>query len=191
MCRLQHFTLWTWAFIAGSSLTSTSLADDRHHKLLGAKPPEWQVRQWINSPPLKLEQLRGKVVLVRWWTGGGCPYCIATAPALNDFHEQYKDKGLAVIGMYHHKATTPLDLVDVKRTAEKFKFQFPVGVDEDWRTLKDWWLKDRERSWTSVTFLLDRKGVIRHIHPGGKYVAGDEAYVAMKDKIEELLREKE
>jgi peroxiredoxin len=162
-------------------------ADD---KPIGTKPPEWQVTGWINSKPLALKDLAGKVVLVRWWTGGGCPFCTATAPALNEFHSRYKDQGLVVIGFYHHKSTTPMKGDTVQRAVKKMGFQFPVAVDPDnWPTLRQWWLDGHKRSWTSVSFLIDRKGVIRHIHPGGKYVKGDKAYQALKAKIEELLKE--
>jgi peroxiredoxin len=159
--------------------------------LIGSRPPEWQLRDWINSKPLALKDLKGKLVLVRWWTGGGCAYCSATAPALNEFHSTYQGKGLVVIGVYHHKAATPLKKDDVKREVSKKGFQFPVAIDPDrWPTLRRWWLDNHKRSWTSVSFLIDREGVIRHIHPGGQYVKGDKAYQAMKTKIEALLREK-
>jgi len=127
---------------------------------------------------------------VRWWTAPGCPFCAATAPALNEFHARYKDKGLVVIGFYHHKASSPLDVARVKRSAAKFGFRFPVAIDPDWQTLHRWWLDRDRRRWTSVSFLIDRKGVIRHIHPGGSYARGDKAYDVMKAKIEELLRER-
>jgi peroxiredoxin len=161
-------------------------ADD---PLVGTRAKPWRVTDWINSSPLALKDLRGKVVLVRWWTAPGCPFCAATAPALNGFHAHYKDKGLTVIGFYHHKARAPLKVGAVKRAVKKFGFQFPVAIDPKWQTLKSWWL-DKKRGWTSVTFLIDRKGVIRHIHPGGKYVKGDKAYQALRAKIEELLKEK-
>jgi peroxiredoxin len=170
---------WTWA--------ASAHADDQ---LIGKKAEEWQVEDWINSKPLTLKKLAGKVVLVRWWTAPGCPYCAATAPALNDFHTRYKDKGLVLVGFYHHKAATPLDVAAVKDFVENFGFKFPVAVDPNWQTLQRWWLNEKGRTWTSVSFLIDRKGVIRHIHPGGSYVKGDKAYTAMKSKIEELLKEK-
>jgi len=72
-------------------------------------------------------------------------------------------------------------------------WRFEAGTenyDPDWRTLKRWWLDTGDRDLTSVSFLIDRQGVIRHIHPGGQYVKGDKAYAGMKVKIEELLREK-
>lgn len=157
--------------------------------LLGTKPSEWQATDWINSKPLTLKALTGKVVLVRWWTALDCPFCAATAPALNEFHASYKDRGLVVVGLYHHKARKPLDTAQVKRSARDLGFRFPVAIDPDWKTLRSWWLDGGERRWTSVTFLIDRKGVIRHVHPDGKYVKGDKAYRALKAKIEELLKE--
>jgi peroxiredoxin len=179
-----------FAGLALGWLLFPSAAHAGEGKLIGTKPPEWEVTGWLNSEPLKLKDLAGKVVLVRWWTAPGCLYCAATAPALNEFHAKYKDQGLVVIGFYHHKATTPLKASAVKRAVEKFGFRFPVAVDPDWQTLKRWWLTDQERRWTSVSFLIDRKGVIRHIHPGGQYVTGDKAYEALKAKIEELVKEK-
>lgn len=158
--------------------------------LLGRPAPPWNVTNWLNSPALRLEALRGKVVLVRWWTAPGCRYCAATAPALNEFHEQFAAKGLVVAGFYHHKSDDPLEPDHVARHARKFGFKFPVATDPDWRTLKNWWLDRGDSDWTSVSFLIDRKGIVRHIHPGGQYVKGDKAYRELRGKIEELLDEK-
>ena len=82
--------------------------------MIGHKAGRWGVRDWINSGPLTLEELRGKVVLVRWWTAPGCPFCEASAPALNEFSQRYGDRGLVVIGFYHHKSPTPLSVAHVK-----------------------------------------------------------------------------
>ena len=66
--------------------------------LIGIRPGGWTARDWINSEPLTLEALRGKVVLVRWWTAPGCVFCEASAPALNDFWRRYGSRGLVVVG---------------------------------------------------------------------------------------------
>ena len=157
--------------------------------LIGRPVPEWSVSHWIHSDSLSLGSLKGKVVLVRWWTAPDCSFCAATAPALNEFNRLYRGKGLAVIGLYHHKRPSPLDPSEVEDLANRFGFQFPVAIDPEWQTLKRWWFNGRERAWTSVSFLVDRQGIIRHIHPGGAYVKGDSDYAELKAKIEELLRE--
>ena len=144
---------------------------------------------WLHSNPLELSGLRGKVILVRFWTAPGCPFCAASAPALNEFYEKYHDEGLEVIGFYHHKSPEPLKVEEVEQYAGKFGFEFPVAVDYDWNTLRNWWLDGRERGWTSVSFLIDKQGVIRHIHPGGQYVKDDPDYAEMESKIKELLNE--
>lgn len=160
--------------------------------ILGTTPPEWHAERWMSSPPLELAKLRGQVVMVRWWTAG-CPFCSTTAPALRTFDRTYGARGLRVVGMYHHKEATPFDPKVYEETAKKYEFTFPVAVDPEWKTL-DSWLRDAsgrkvDTGWTSVTFLLDKRGVIRHVHPGGSYVEGDPAYGEMRAAVEKLLAE--
>lgn len=161
-------------------------------ELIGTPAQEWEVQSWFYSQPLRLEDLQGKVVLVRFWTAPGCPFCVASAPALNEFYEKYHNQGLEVIGFYHHKSSQPLNPDDVKKFTDKFGFKFPIAIDSNWKTLKKWWFANSHfaRSWTSVSFLIDKHGIIRHIHPGGQYVKGDPDYIAMDSKIQELLRER-
>lgn len=174
-------------FAVLSTVVVLSSVPGTNHGLLGTRPPDWNASHWFNSHPLKLEDLRGKVVLVRWWTAPHCPFCRASAGALNEFFERYKDQGLVVIGFYHHKAPTPLEPERVKTYSRRLGFQFPIAIDRQWQTLKDWWLNEGSQGWTSVSFLLDRQGVIRYIHPGGQYVQGETDYRILRRKIEELL----
>lgn len=163
---------------------------DNFDALIDQRPPGWTLTHWINSPPLTLADLSGKVVLVRWWTAPYCPYCAASSIALNEWYEKYRDRGFSVVGIYHHKTAAPLDADKVAHYAERLGFQFPVAIDEDWKTLNAWWLgKMRQPHWTSVSFLIDRQGIIRHFHPGGKYVKGDPAYLQIQSVIEMLLQE--
>ncbi len=160
--------------------------------MIGTTPPPWKAERWMNSPPLELEKLRGSVVLVRWWTAG-CPFCSTTAPSLRELDQLYASRGLHVIGMYHHKEDTPFDPEVYEDTAKKYGFTFPIAFDPEWHTLESW-LRDREgkevsTGWTSVTFLLDKRGVIRHVHPGGSYVKGEPAYDEMRAAIDRLLAE--
>ena len=160
------------------------LAGDR---LIGTSAPEWDNQQWINSPPITISQLKGKVVLLRFFMESSCPFCRATAPYLNQFYAKYKDRGLVIIGMYTPKPSpseTPFQ--DVQRYVRDYGFQFPVALDNDWSTLTKYWLdRTPDADYTSVSFLIDKKGTIRYIHPGGAYSAQDAAEI--EKKIEELL----
>lgn len=169
-------------------------ADDRDAKartaaasLVGTTPPAWQTERWLNSPPLELAALRGSVVLVRWWTAG-CPWCSATAPSLRALDREYAARGLRVIGMYHHKDDGPFEPALYEQTAKEYGFTFPVAFDPDWKTLRSW-LGGVDTGWTSVTFVLDKHGVVRHVHPGGSYVQGEPAYDELRAAIERLLSE--
>lgn len=98
-----------------------------------------------------------------------------------------------VIGVYHHKEETPFEPAVYEDTAKKYGFTFPVAFDPDWHTLESW-LHDRDghavsTGWTSVTFVIDKHGVIRHVHPGGQYEEGDPAYAKLTSVVEKLLAE--
>lgn len=180
------------AFAAACSTSSSgsTAAPSPAAALIGTTPPEWHAERWLSSPPLSLASLRGSVVLVRWWTAG-CPFCSTTAPALHALDHDYGPRGLRVIGMYHHKGAAPFDPAVYERTAKEYGFTFPVAFDPDWHTLESW-LHDAsgravDTGWTSITFVLDRQGVVRHVHPGGSYVEGDPAYDELRAVIERLL----
>ncbi len=99
------------------------------------------------------------------------------------------DDGLVVVGLYHHKSPSPLYLEDVATLAQNMGFNFPIGIDPDWSTLRRWWLDPvPDAKFTSVSFLVDHQGIIRHIHPGGDYVMGDDDHTAMQAAIEEQLQ---
>ncbi len=139
---------------------------------IGVAAPSFEFDGWLNSEPLSLEALRGQVVLVRWWTET-CPFCASSAPALRSIHQQYSPRGLTVIGVYHPKAERdgPLDVARVERAVTARQLDFPIAIDWDWQngTLKDWWLTGPDRPATSVTFLLDKSGIIQFVHPGMEY----------------------
>ena len=156
-------------------------------ELIGTRAKEWELSDWIGGEPRTLASLRGQVVLVRWWTAPDCPYCAASAEGLNELARKYAERGLVVIGVYHHKARTPLTREHVEAQAKRLGFGFPVAIDRDWKTLRHWWLDRTERGWTSVTFLIDREGVIRHIHPGGAYFPGEPGFAALEKAVRAAL----
>lgn len=153
------------AYMAAMDRTA---GDDR----IGVEAPTFGFDGWINSEPLTLDDLKGQVVLVRWWTDT-CPFCASSAPALRKLNEEYAESDFKLVGVFHPKAgmDDPLDTERVQRVVDAREFTFPVAIDWDWRngTLKEWWLTGPRRPGTSVTFILDKSGVIQFVHPGMEY----------------------
>ncbi len=189
------------ARIAGMLSSLSSMDRSAGSDRIGVSAPSFAFDGWLNSEPLSLEDLRGQVVLVRWWTET-CPFCASSAPALRAINEQYSSQGLTVVGVYHPKADRdgPLDVARVERAVAARELDFPIAIDWDWRngTLKDWWLTGPDRPATSVTFLLDKSGVIQFVHPGMEYHApnGSEGHamcaadmLGIRSEIERLLAE--
>jgi thiol-disulfide isomerase/thioredoxin len=138
---------------------------------VGTRCPEWSNSKWVQGGPLQLRDLRGKVVLVRFFMGSDCPYCHGTAPALDALHQELGPRGLVVVGMYTPKPRPrPTSVETVRREVEGYGFRFPVAVDDDWTSLRRLWL-DRvpAADFTSASLLIDQEGVVRHVHPGGLY----------------------
>ena len=165
-------------------------------ELIGELAPKWGTLKWMNSQPLKLNELEDKVVLIRWWTDT-CPFCSRSAPALNEFHDTFKEKGLVVIGMYHPKPPGPRRQQALEKAVKRLGFEFPIALDMDWSRLRRYWLANSRHRWTSVSFLIDKRGKIRYIHPGGEYYKGEDEtqteaqrdYDELKGLIEKLIAE--
>lgn len=163
-------------------------------ELIGTKAPSWEALTWLNTKPFHIEDLRGKVILIRFWLVG-CPLCEHTAPALVELYDKYKDAGFLVVGIHHPKSESAKDPELVRSAAERFGFDFPIAQDNDWKVINSYWLNGRERSFTSVSFLIDKRGVIRFVHDGGEFYRSesnpdaDLAYRAIEKKTQELLSE--
>jgi peroxiredoxin len=141
-------------------------------ELIGTLAPPLNLKDWLNSKPLEMSDLRGKVVLLRWWTEG-CPYCAATAPALISLQQTFGARGFQVVGIFHPKPPGKWSGEEVGQAVAEKHFTFPVAVDGDWTALNRWWLT-RKRDFTSVSFLVDQNGVIRYVHPGGEFHEGQQ-----------------
>lgn len=145
--------------------------------MLGQAVPDWPDKpaaQWVQGGPLTLTELRGKVVLIRFFTDPDCPYCRATAPTLNAFHRAFAARGLVVIGIYTPKPKPRAVTVgEVRAIVADYGFEFPVVIDADWGALRRLWLdRASDSSFTSASLLIDRGGVLRHVQEGGAYAKG-------------------
>src|SRR5918998_4741962 len=133
--------------------------------------------KWLNSEPLTAEQLRGKVVLVDFWTYS-CINCIRTVPYVRAWAEKYKDQGLVVIGVHAPEFAFEKKIANVRRAIDDFRIGYPVAVDNDFKI----WRAFRNSYWPAHYF-IDVQGRIRHHHFG----EGD--YEQSERVIQELLAE--
>jgi len=175
----------TVALLLTLALASAGLAREGD-ELLGKPAPPLNLQHWLDSPPLEMQSLRGKVVLIRWWTDG-CSFCSASAPALRAFDREYRDRGLQVIGIFHPKPPGDGNLERVREAARQLGFTFPIALDPDWSALRRWWFDSGTRDWTSVSFLVDKRGIIRYIHPGGTIEKQDSRKI--EQMVQQLLAE--
>jgi thiol-disulfide isomerase/thioredoxin len=132
---------------------------------------------WLNSSPLTMKGMRGKVVLIDFWEYT-CVNCIRTFPYLIEWHRRYKDKGLVIIGVHTPEFDFAKRLDNVRRAATDFGFRYPIAVDSDYKI----WNSYGNRYWPAK-YLIDKKGVIRDFHFG----EGD--YGNTEAKIQLLLKE--
>ena len=124
---------------------------------------------WINSEPLTLEQLRGKVVLVDFWTYT-CVNCIRTFPYLKLWHSRYADDGLVILGIHTPEFEFEKNYWNVLEATEENGIAWPVAQDNDFAT----WDAYENRFWPAK-YLIDQDGVIRYTHFGeGKYAETEE-----------------
>ena len=129
------------------------------------KAPELKgLEAWINSPPLTLSELKGKVVLIDFWTYS-CINCLRTIPYLKNWYQDYKDKGFVIIGVHTPEFVFEMDLENVKKAVYDLGIEYPVALDNHYAT----WNAYHNEYWPAH-FLIDQEGVIRMEHFGeGEY----------------------
>ncbi len=122
------------------------------------------ITAWINSKPLLLTQLKGKVVLIDFWTYS-CINCIRTFPYLKDWYAKYHDKGLVIIGVHAPEFDFEKDVENVKNAVQKNGILYPVALDNHFTT----WQNYANRYWPAH-YLIDKEGKVVYRHFGeGEY----------------------
>ena len=133
--------------------------------------------EWLNSAPLTPEQLRGKVVLVDFWTYS-CINCIHTVPYVVEWSEKYKDQGLVVIGVHAPEYAFEKKIDNVKKAIADFGIKYPVAVDNNYKIWQAF-----ENSYWPAHYFIDAKGQIRYHH------FGEGEYDTSEKVIQDLLAE--
>jgi thiol-disulfide isomerase/thioredoxin len=132
---------------------------------------------WLNSPPLTPAALRGKVVLVDFWTYT-CINWQRTEPYVRAWAARYKDQGLVVIGVHTPEFGFEKNVDNIRPALERFRIDYPVAVDSDYAV----WTAFANRYWPAI-YLADANGRIRH------HQFGEGGYDDTEAAIRQLLRE--
>ena len=143
----------------------------------GQLPPLNGAVQWLNSPPLDAQALKGKVVLVDFWTYS-CINCLRTLPYVKAWAEKYRDQGLVVIGVHAPEFAFERDVGNVTKAMKELGINYPVAIDNDYKI----WRAFNNEYWPAHYF-ADAQGRIRYHHFG----EGD--YAESERVIQQLLRE--
>ncbi|KXU38349.1 cytochrome C biogenesis protein [Ventosimonas gracilis] len=154
-----------------------ALAENAALAVEGTLPPLDGVTQWLNSPPLTVESLRGKVVLIDFWTYS-CINCLRAIPHVRAWAEKYKDQGLVVIGVHTPEFAFERKISNVERAIASQKITYPVAVDNSYAV----WRAFNNQYWPAHYF-IDAKGQIRH------HQFGEGEYEQSERIIQQLLRE--
>src|SRR5258708_647590 len=133
--------------------------------------------QWLNSPPLTPEALRGKVIVVDFWTYS-CINCLRSIPYVRAWAEKYKDQGLVVIGVHTPEFAFEKNIDNVRHAVADLAITYPVAIDNDYAI----WRAFDNQYWPAHYF-IDAKGRIRHHH------FGEGGYEESERVIQQLLAE--
>ncbi len=126
----------------------------------GAAPALDGATQWLNSAPLASERLRGKVVLVDFWTYS-CINCLRTLPYVKAWEHKYRDQGLVVVGVHTPEFAFERDLGNVEKAVQRLGIGYPVAVDNRYAV----WRAFRNQYWPAH-YLIDAQGRLRYHHFG-------------------------
>jgi cytochrome c biogenesis protein CcdA/thiol-disulfide isomerase/thioredoxin len=159
-------------FLGANDMEQTTETTTRNGELVlpveGELPPLTGIGPWINSPPLTREELKGKVVVIDFWTYS-CINCLRSLPYVEAWYDRYEDDGLVVIGVHAPEFAFERDPANVQKAVRDLGIRYPVALDNRYRL----WSALKNNYWPAHYF-VDAQGRIRYYHHGeGEYDVGE------------------
>jgi len=139
--------------------------------------PRYGEERWLNSPPLTMKELRGRVVVVDFWEYT-CVNCLRTLPYVQEWSRRYASYGVVFIGVHTPEFAFGKDRANVARAVEELGITYPVVLDNDYEI---WWLY--ANSYWPRKYVVDREGRIIYDH------AGEGGYAETEELLQKLVRE--
>ena len=177
--KVPGYASWLQDAIEGNGQAKNKLASLSGNKAPLKKyvdaPDIQRITAWINSTPLTMQELRGKVVLVDFWTYS-CINCLRTLPYLESWDARYRSKGLVILGVHSPEFEFEHSLGNVRAAVKRLGVRYPVALDNDFAT----WNAYQNQYWPA-DYLIDRRGHVRDAH------FGEGAYAETEHKIRQLL----
>jgi cytochrome c biogenesis protein CcdA/thiol-disulfide isomerase/thioredoxin len=152
-------------------------ADTSTQSSLGSSDELSGAVDWLNSPPLTIEGLKGKVVVIDFWTYS-CINCLRSIPYVKAWAEKYKDHGLVVIGVHTPEFAFERNINNVRAAVSDLKIEYPVAIDNEYKI----WRSFDNKYWPAHYF-IDAKGRVRFHH------FGEGEYDQSEQVIQRLLKE--
>lgn len=151
---------------------------------LAIRPPEIVgITHWLNSDPLTLKQLKGKVVVAHFFTTG-CINCIRNYPHVKAWAKDFKDQNVVILGIHTPEFESEADVEAIKKKLKKNGITFPVAIDNDLKLWNRW----GNRVWP-CTYIIDKAGVCRYRWDGEYNFRGKDGEALLREKIKTLLNE--
>ncbi|MBA2252299.1 MAG: redoxin domain-containing protein [Nitrospirales bacterium] len=165
--------------ILALGIISFFLLEGAHGRVggVGMAAPEILNDTWLNGPPQRLAELKGKVVLLEFWTFG-CYNCRNVEPLVKGWHDAYRSSGLVVIAVHSPEFAYEKNVESVQRYITEHQIRYSVTVDNDFKT----WNHYGNRYWPAM-YLIDKHGVIRYVR------VGEGGYRDTEHMIQSLLAE--
>jgi peroxiredoxin len=165
-------------------LTTTSWAQLLKSSKTAPAPELRNVTRWINSEPLTMKKLRGKVVVVHFWTNG-CFNCKHNYSHYKAWGERYAGKDVVILGIHTPETSGERDIERIEKEADKNGLKFPIAVDNDGANWNAW----NNRVWPTV-YVVDRRGIVRYGWEGELSYNGAPGEEKVRKLVDELLLER-
>jgi hypothetical protein len=172
-------------FLLAHPQTETPAPDPAANPIVGTPFGSTEMLRWRTPEGGPVSPSAQRLTLFRWWTNA-CPFCTGSVPALARLEDRYRARGLRMVAVYHPK-NVPLDDAAAQAYARRLGFSGALAFDDRWTKYVE--LRDRGSLYaaTSISVLVDEKGIVRWVHPGPQIDAGSPDLAALDALVDRLL----
>jgi thiol-disulfide isomerase/thioredoxin len=174
---LNTFQQNTFAVLMGRSINLSQV------RSIGCKAPEFEIETWINSYPVRLSELRGKVTVVHFYALG-CGNCIRSLPYYNAWLKRFDADTFGIVGIHRPETERERNVENVKEKAAQAGMEYPIAIDNESLAWDAW----GNHTWPT-TYLIDKNGYVRYWWYGELNWQGNESEKYLRGRIQELITE--